>query len=548
MTRSIFVLFLLSLWVSIGLRADDSGTGPNLLSGDFESGKTTYNPWAGVDDHGNLQVISGSQLAVDDSGSIGNQAFSPSIAVGDLNGDGLPDLVVADARGYFWFFPNSGKPNAPVFTHGEIMPLWLGAGEGEGDAVPLIQLLDYTGSGALSIIAGNYFGGLYGLHNLGSSTEPHFRMPTDRAKLAIPTHTKNLMWCNYLCPFLYDWTGTDRLDLVMGDGSYSANSIYLFKNMGSNGSPSFNENNQQKIIPGMGREHLTPQVVDWNNDGKPDIITGERVGYIDVYLNQAAQKGDAPVFGKDNPIHVTFGGADKVGLLPTVCPARFYQDNMFDLLLGSPDGHISVAKNAGKPGSPSFGAPALLKGVNQYPAIIESQFWKVDRYRPDGAPYELLECTNASVEQGFVPPPAPFKGKGALKFSIVQPRNHYFPEFYLPAELTRNIIYHTGVTLDVETRYKLHFLAKAVGNISNLNWHLEGTQQTNDNNKTWYSYTGNPMSCGAGWSQVEDDIRIPRTIEDVPAGSNEVGNFSFRIRFDGDGTLYLDDISLRRAN
>ena len=40
-----------------------------------------------------------------------------------------------------------------------------------------------------------------------------------------------------------------------------------------------------KIIPGYGREHLTPQVVDWNNDGKPDIICGERAGYVDLFLN-----------------------------------------------------------------------------------------------------------------------------------------------------------------------------------------------------------------------------------------------------------------------
>jgi len=30
----------------------------------------------------------------------------------------------------------------------------------------------------------------------------------------------------------------------------------------------------------MGLEQLTPAVVDWNNDGKPDIICGDRTGYL----------------------------------------------------------------------------------------------------------------------------------------------------------------------------------------------------------------------------------------------------------------------------
>ena len=46
--------------------------------------------------------------------------------MGDLNGDGLPYIVVADPKGYFWFFPNSGTATAPKFTGGEIMPIWIG--------------------------------------------------------------------------------------------------------------------------------------------------------------------------------------------------------------------------------------------------------------------------------------------------------------------------------------------------------------------------------------------------------------------------------------
>ena len=39
-------------------------------------------------------MMIGKQLSVDDQGSIGPQDCSPSVAVGDLNGDGVPELIV----------------------------------------------------------------------------------------------------------------------------------------------------------------------------------------------------------------------------------------------------------------------------------------------------------------------------------------------------------------------------------------------------------------------------------------------------------------------
>jgi hypothetical protein len=220
--RLLVLLPFVVLLETVSLGVQEAASGPNLLHGDFESNILTYNPWGGVDNNGNLHVWPGAQLAVNDAGNIGNTYFSPSVAVGDLNGDGLPDLVVADARGFFWFFQNTGKPNAPAFGHGEIMPIWLGDDPLNGDVVPRIQLIDYDTSGKLGIVAGNYYGQLYYIPNRGSTGAPNFRMPSDRKSLQVPTRSDKRLWCNYLAPFLFDWSGTERLDLILGDGSYSA--------------------------------------------------------------------------------------------------------------------------------------------------------------------------------------------------------------------------------------------------------------------------------------------------------------------------------------
>jgi len=149
--------------------------GPNLLpAGKFENGRPTYVPWAGVDDQGNIHGIEGAQLAVGDDGNIKYGAFAPSIAVGDMNGDGKPDLVLADSKGFFWYFPNSGTPANPVFTQGEIIPIWLGEErvswdtEGVDSVVPRIQLVDLNGSKRLGILAGTYAGKLFSIPNAGS--------------------------------------------------------------------------------------------------------------------------------------------------------------------------------------------------------------------------------------------------------------------------------------------------------------------------------------------------------------------------------------------
>ncbi len=527
--------------------------GESQIKGDFETSTPDYNPWAGVDLAGNIHVFAGSQFAVSDTGAVSSQAFSPSVSIADLNGDGLPDLVVADARGYFWFFPNSGKKDASAFTHGEVMPIWIGIGWPEFDVVPRLQTVDITGDGKYSIVTGNYFGGLYYIRNNGSKSSPNFKMISkDRADYQFPTRVvkgKDQLWCNYLAPFLYDWSGQNRLDLTMGDGSYSANSIYLFKNLANNDRPKFNQDNMLKIIPGMGREHLTPQVIDWNNDGKPDIISGERTGYINVYLNECANKGDTPVFNKDTPIHVKFGSVEKIGTFTTVCPADLNGDGLFDIATGNATGQIMYSLNTGTPGNPVFGALVNFKGTNQYPSVLKPKGWALDRYRTDGAAYELVEVTNATVQPDFKPPEGSAH-LGALKFSMVKHNSVYFPETFIPPSSKHWILYSGGVRLDTDTRYVLSFWARADGDISQLCYRLEGTQAL-VGAQEWEErqYTGPSMNgTGATWTRVTCDIRIPKVIKDNPKNLKEVGGFHFWLTFDGTGNFYFDDVTLKKAD
>ncbi len=550
--RFLVLLVIFSVNYSLGA-TDDEGTGPNLFKGDFESGKEGYNPWGGVDGSGTFQVWPGTQLAIDDAGKVDKKSFSPSVAVGDLNGDGLPDLVIADPRGFFWYYPNSGKPKAPVFTHGEVIPVWVGGETVMGkylkeDIVPRIQLIDYDGDGKLDLVIGNYLGQLFFVHNTGSPTEPHFSTVPNRTGITIDTHTQNLLWCNYLVPFLYDWSGKGRLDLIMGDGTYSANSIYLFTNQGGNIRPVFIEKYRQKIIPGMGREHLTPQVVDWNNDGKPDIITGERQGYIDLYLNQATGKGTPPVFDQNNPQHIQFGSVDKIGLFTTVCAADLNNDHLFDLIVASADGRIAYSYNIGTPGDPKFGPLFPLKGTYTFPKIYLPAVWRIDKYRPYGVPYGLLECTNAKLEPGFTPPPNT-KLTGAAKYSVVETHPTYFKDVYVPdsngtQDDTSAIAYTGTFSVQTNTRYTLSLWVRSVGAISTMTWSSAGPVVFEGGQRDWIKAEPTTFAVGPEWTRIHTTYMISNT-SGRTGGTVDAG---FDLSWSGRGTLYLDDITLKKAN
>jgi hypothetical protein len=364
-------------------------------------------------------------------------------------------------------------------------------------------------------------------------------MPRDRGELIVGTRKNGVLWCNYISPFLYDWYGTGNLDLIMGDGSYSANSIYLLKNQGSRDKPTFNEDATIKIIPGMGREHLTPQVVDWMNDGKKDIIAGERTGHLSLFMNSSTDPQN-PAF--DAGTNLTLGGKDTFGELTTATVCDLNNNKLNNLIVTNSDGQILYAENIGKPGSPLFAEPKPIKGVNPFPKILRPFGWALTS--PAGVPNELLVLTNKKIQPDFIPPPAETKLQSALRYFVYPIKNVYFNDFYYPlVEGVENhsISYSGQVSMQQNTDYRVSFWIRTTGAIKNLGYLIRGFGPGAEE-----VIMKNTVGSSGSWSQFQDTTSF--TLKNAGAPKDQKVDFGFSLNFYGQGEIYLDDVEIAPAD
>ena len=181
-------------------------------------------------------------------------------------------------------------------------------------------------TGLLDFMVGNYYGEVFFLPNSGNARQPQYRWPGDLEKLRVQTNDQGRNWANLLSPVAYDWNGNGRLDLLTGEGTYSANTIHLLENVGSSDTPKFSSapGKHTHLAYGDGREQLIPTVADYNGDGKPDLLVADRTGEVGVYLNT-----DKPGDELKRAATITFGSTTKLPGLCSLFAADYNGDGTF---------------------------------------------------------------------------------------------------------------------------------------------------------------------------------------------------------------------------
>lgn len=109
--------------------------------------------------------------------------------------------------------------------------------------------------------------------------------------------------------FVADWNNDNKKDLIIGD---TTGKVRLYINQGTNSNPSYSNysfvqyNGIDIAVDGL---YSSPWVLDWDNDGKKDLVVGNGVGQVEIYINTGSDS---------TPLFTGKLYANELGTLPSV--------------------------------------------------------------------------------------------------------------------------------------------------------------------------------------------------------------------------------------
>lgn len=234
----------------------------------------------------------------------------------------------------------------------------------QGWAAP--EVVDWNNDGLNDVVVGHYSGTLsvYLNRGFGKNGLEFDRLDVERAddlgNNGKPIWAWRFNKANCVCPGpgrisprVMDWDGDGKKDLVIGDGVGAQ--IRIWRNVGSDDAPVYSTHDIEYLPPDAGvrpyHETVQPCIVDWNRDGKRDLLMGRNRGLY-LYLNKGTDL--APQFDFDRSRLGT-----KIGdVFPTerLCPVvvDWDADTKSDLLVGSQSGEVWFARNVGSNRAPEF--------------------------------------------------------------------------------------------------------------------------------------------------------------------------------------------------
>ncbi|HEX7008708.1 MAG TPA: VCBS repeat-containing protein, partial [Phycisphaeraceae bacterium] len=293
-------------------------------------------------------------------------------AVGDLNGDGLFDLVAGTEKGDVMWFPNQGRPGQPRFTGCLILTDEEGPIDTGWYAAPF--LFDWDDDGLLDLIVGTSGNVILWWRNVGSSTEPRMQyrgfVQADGQRLEVPQSpvaedTSDIFAADYYNqPWIGDWDGDGEIDLLTG--GYTTGRIFHYRAQGrdEDGVPrlTYVGELQADGQPIDTTWAAAPCAADFDGDGDQDLITGSwwwsgiphppepgQVEYLMYYRNDGTARQPRLVRA---PLM-------RVGEFPRGAIARpsavdVNQDGLIDLVVSDSSGQIYIFLNIGTQGAPRW--------------------------------------------------------------------------------------------------------------------------------------------------------------------------------------------------
>jgi hypothetical protein len=244
---------------------------------------------ADLNGDGLLDLIVGNNVAVDDQNSgavtwfanVGTATkpafrergrlsmhgeFNYSPAVVDLDGDGLPDIVVGTWRDRVQWYRNTGTRTSPAWALADSALVTITRGTNTAPAFG-----DLNGDGLADLVIGEASGTINLYKNIGTKTAPKFELISDQFQ-SIKVGRRS-------APVLADLDGDGKLDMLIGrdDGE-----LQLWRGVGSRGEIRFEQDStfSVKSYPGA-----MPAVGDLHGSGRADLMVGTSAGGIQWFEN-----------------------------------------------------------------------------------------------------------------------------------------------------------------------------------------------------------------------------------------------------------------------
>jgi hypothetical protein len=196
----------------------------------------------------------------------------------DLDGDGRTDLLSGSWPGEIYYFRRQADG---TFAAGHQLKGRDGQALNVGSASSAFAV-DWDGNGALDLLVGNVLGEISFIPNEGPGKKLAFGPPRRVEAAGEPIKVNG-----DAAPVAADWDGDGQLDLIVGADN---GSVVWFRNAGSPRTPRLeaartligasptSQRGDDQLKPGDWGQRVKPCVVDWDGDGRPDLLLGDVCG------------------------------------------------------------------------------------------------------------------------------------------------------------------------------------------------------------------------------------------------------------------------------
>ncbi len=190
--------------------------------------------------------------------------FNYAPALGDLDGDGRPDMILGTWQSVLAWYRNTGSagPSRFVLADSAIVTLTRGS-----NATPTLADVDHDGD--LDLFVGEGSGTINFYRNDGTKQQPKFVLVSDEYA-GIEAGRRS-------APALMDVDGDGDLDLLVGNES---GVMQLYRNAGTHSARDFRQDSSFVL---HGSFNAIPAVADMDGDGTPELLLGGSGGGVQLW-------------------------------------------------------------------------------------------------------------------------------------------------------------------------------------------------------------------------------------------------------------------------